>query len=181
MKKEEKNAQTDQNDEQEKDVNSKNQNANVKEVSETEQLKENYDQLYDKYLRLMSEFENYRRRTGSEKLNLIKNASEELVVSLLPVLDDFERAIQALEKVKSDSLNPDGIILVYNKLKSTLEKQGLKAIVAKNQDFDTEKHEAIVKVAAPSKKMKGKVIEEVEKGYYLNEKIIRYAKVVVGE
>lgn len=133
----------------------------------------------DKYLRLYSEFDNFRKRTAKEKMDIILNASENLMKDLLPILDDFERAKDALEK--SDDLHAlkEGVDLIQAKLMRTLEAKGLKAIEAKDLDFDVEKHESVTQFPAGDDK-KGKVIEELEKGYYLNDKVIRYSKVVVG-
>lgn len=134
----------------------------------------------DKYIRLYSEFENFRRRTNKEKLEMITTANERLVLDLLPILDDFERAIKSIgDAVGADSLK-EGVDLIYTKLFKTLESKGLKPINATGEVFDADLHEAITQIPAPSEKMKGKVIDEVEKGYYLGEKVIRYSKVVIG-
>jgi molecular chaperone GrpE len=146
--------------------------------NETKSIEE-YNELYDKYIRLYSEFENYRRRATKEKLETIQHANSDLVQALLPVLDDFERAIKAMENTKDKALL-EGVKLVYNKFKKILDQRGLKEIKAIGEDFDPEYHEAITKLNA-GKDKKGKVIEQVEKGYSLNDKIIRYSKVVVGE
>jgi molecular chaperone GrpE len=134
----------------------------------------------EKYLRLYSDFENFRRRSSKEKLDLIKSAGEEIIVSLLPVLDDLERALSAHEKQNVDSVLAEGTKLIYNKLYKTLEQKGLKPIEAKGKEFDIEQHDAITQYPAADESQKGKVIEEVEKGYFLNDKVIRFAKVVIG-
>ncbi len=141
------------------------------------QLKEELKEAEDKHLRLFAEFDNYKKRTAKERIELIQNASRELVVELLPVLDDFERG---LGQVKSED-DGKGMELIYNKLKTTLENKGLKPMDAVGQPFDTELHEAITEIPAPSEEQKNTIIDVIEKGYYLNDKIIRYAKVVVGK
>jgi molecular chaperone GrpE len=133
----------------------------------------------DKYLRLYADFENFRRRTSKEKIEMIQNASESLIKDLIPIVDDFERANKSFETVTEIEPLKEGISLIFNKLQKTLASKGVKAIESKGQDFDVELHECITQFAA-GEDQKGKVIEEVEKGYYLNDKVIRYAKVVVG-
>lgn len=152
----------------------------VPEVSVEEKLKLETAELNDKYLRLFAEFDNFKRRTQKERIELLQTAGKDVVVSLLPVLDDFERAIKATENTAEISAVREGIILVQTKLKSILTQKGLKEIESINTDFDTDKHEAITNIPAPSDEMKGKVIDELEKGYTLNDKVIRFAKVVVG-
>ena len=137
--------------------------------------------LNDKYIRLYSEFDNYRKRTNKEKIDLIATASAGVLKDMLSVIDDFERAIANNDKVDDIQIMRDGFHLIYNKFKTTLEAKGLKQMQAKNEAFDPELHEAIANIPAPSEELKGKVIDDVEKGYYLNEKVIRYAKVVVGQ
>lgn len=136
--------------------------------------------MNDKYLRLYSEFDNYRKRTNKEKLELIATASAAVLKELLSVLDDFDRAIANNEQVDDAAALKEGFNLIHTKLKSTLEAKGLKQMVAKGEAFDPELHEAIANIPAPSDELKGKVVDDVERGYYLNEKVIRYAKVVVG-
>lgn len=138
-------------------------------------------ELRDKYLRLYAEFDNYKKRTARERLDLIKTASEDLVSRLLPVLDDFDRVKQNAENSDNAEAFSEGVMLVYNKLKQVLESKGLKVMDTEDLEFDPELHEAITKIAAPSEDLKGKIIDFIEKGYYLNDKIIRYAKVVIGE
>ena len=133
----------------------------------------------DKYLRIYSEFDNYRKRTLREKIELSKTASEEVITDLLPVLDDFERAIKSMEEQEMPEI--DGIRLIYNKLKNILGQKGLKSIEALGQPFDVDYHEAVTNIPAPSDDLKGKVVDVIEKGYLLSDKVIRYSKVVVGQ
>jgi len=142
---------------------------------------EKYAELNDRFLRLYAEFDNFRKRTNKEKIDLISNANAGILVDLLPVMDDFERAILNNENAEDIAVVKEGFHLIFNKFKNTLEAKGLKAMQAKGTDFDSELHEAIANIPAPSKGDKGKVIDDVEKGYYLNEKVIRFAKVVVGQ
>lgn len=151
------------------------------EESEAEKLQAELQEAKDKYLRLYSEFENFRRRTAREKLDLIKTASEGLMVALLPVMDDFQRAQKALEESEDHKASKEGFDLIYNKFNNILTQKGLKAMEAKKgTDFNTEFHEAISQMPVEKKKLKGKVIDVVEKGYFLDEKVIRFAKVVIG-
>jgi len=146
-----------------------------------EKLKAEVQELKDKYLRLYSEFENYRRRTAKERLELIKTASEDVLKDLIPVVDDFERAIKAADKDENIQNIKEGELLIYNKLLRGLESKGLKPmndLIGENFDSDTQ--EAITQIPAPADDMKGKVIDVVEKGYTLGDKVIRYAKVVIG-
>jgi molecular chaperone GrpE len=135
----------------------------------------------DKFVRLYSEYENYRKRTAKEKIDIITNASENLLKDIIPVIDDFERAITNNKNVEDASTIKEGFELIYNKLYKTLTNTGLKPMNAQGETFDADIHEAITKIPAPSKKMKGKVIDVVEKGYTINDKVIRFAKVVIGE
>lgn len=143
--------------------------------------KEEYDQLNDKYLRLFAEFENYKKRTVRERLDLLQTASKETIADLLPILDDFDRAKRTAESEENDEQFSEGVELVYNKLYRTLEQKGLKPMESTGEPFDADLHEAVTEIPAPSEEMKGKVIDTVEKGYFLKEKIIRHAKVVVGK
>jgi len=156
-------------------------NTDSQEVSKEKELQEKIDELNDKYLRLYSEFDNYRKRTSKEKLELSKTASEEVIIELLPVLDDFERAIKSTEDSNDCAAVKDGVNLIHSKFKGVLTKKGLTAIESIGKEFDTDFHEAITQIPAPSKKLKGKVVDEVEKGYLLNEKVIRFSKVVIGK
>jgi len=145
-----------------------------------EQLKGEMVELQNKFLRLYSEFDNYRKRTQKEKLDIIKNASENLIVALLPVLDDMERAIKYAAKPDVDSVAIiEGEHLILQKLKGLLKQKGLAPIETENAKFDTDFHEAVSIVPAPSEEEKGSILEEVEKGYLLNDKIIRFSKVVI--
>ncbi len=135
----------------------------------------------DKYLRLLAEFENYKRRTAKERLELIQTAGKDIIVSLLDVLDDCDRAEKQMQTSNDLEQIKSGIYLVFNKLRNTLQIKGLKAMESVQQDFDVEKHEAITEIPSPTPDHTGKVLDEVQKGYYLNDKIIRFAKVVVGK
>ena len=134
----------------------------------------------DKYLRLLAEFDNYKRRSARERVELSQTAGKEIIVSMLDVLDDCDRAESQLQQEKSGG-DLSGVMLVFNKLRSVLQSRGLKAMESLHADFDVEKHEAISEVPAPSPNLRGKVVTEVTKGYYLNDKIIRFAKVIVGK
>lgn len=143
-------------------------------------LKKQLDELRDTNLRLHAEFDNYRKRTIREKIELSKTASEEVIVDLLPVLDDFERALQNCDETKVEAAFSDGIKLIYNKLVKTLTSKGLEEIQAAGQTFDTDFHEAISHVPGQDENTKNKIIDVVQKGYKLHGKVIRFAKVVVG-
>lgn len=138
-------------------------------------------ELKDKYLRVFAEFDNFKKRTIKEKLDLMRTAAQDTVSSLLPVLDDFDRAKASSDDEKTDEVFSEGVMLVYQKLYAVLKSKGLEPMDSTGQVFDPELHEAITKIPVPNEDMKGKVIDTVEKGYYLKEKIIRHAKVVVGE
>ncbi|WEK18324.1 MAG: nucleotide exchange factor GrpE [Candidatus Pedobacter colombiensis] len=145
-----------------------------------EKLQQENAALNDKYLRLFAEFDNYKRRTQKERVELLQTAGKDVIVSLLPLLDDFDRANKAMENATDIASIREGVNLVHTKLKSTLAQKGLKEIESIDTPFDTDYHEAITKIPAPTEEMKGKVIDELEKGYTLNDKVIRFAKVVVG-
>tara|TARA_B100000900_G_scaffold14693_1_gene11750 strand:+ start:6942 stop:7457 length:516 start_codon:yes stop_codon:yes gene_type:complete len=135
----------------------------------------------DKFLRLFAEFENYKRRTAKERIELFSTASEEVMISLLPVLDDFDRASAEIEKDKDNEIFK-GVLLIKNKLFDSLKSKGLNLIVVNKGDvFNADNHEAVTQIPAPSKEMKGKIIDVIEKGYKLGEKVIRYPKVVIGK
>ena len=136
--------------------------------------------LKDKYLRLAAEFENYKRRTTKERADLFKTANQELMVALLPVLDDFDRARHHTKDTDDAQAVRESVDIIYNKLNNTLTQKGLTTMDAKGGDFDPELHEAITQIPAPSEDLKGKIVDEVEKGYYLGDKVIRHAKVVLG-
>ena len=150
-------------------------------LSELEQLKLDLADQKDKYLRLMAEFENFKRRTAKERVDLIQTAGKDVIVSLLDVMDDCDRAEKQLNGSDDIAVQKEGIQLVFNKIRTTLHAKGLKAMESIDQAFDVELHEAITEVPVPDASKKGKVIDEVTKGYYLNDKIIRFAKVVVGK
>lgn len=176
---------------------SKKENIQEEEIKETEnntQVNENQDvevseptsedliqQEKDKYLRLFAEFENYKKRTSKERIELFKTASQELMTSLLPIMDDFDRGLTEIKKVKDKELLK-GMQLINDKFKNTLTQKGLTEIEVKKGDvFDAEIHEAITQIPAPTEKLKGKIIDAIEKGYKLGDKIIRYPKVVIGQ
>jgi molecular chaperone GrpE len=147
-----------------------------------EQLQEELKSEKDKFLRLFAEFENYKRRTSKERIELFKTASEDVMISLLPVLDDFERALTHIEEDKEAEELRKGVLLIYQKMLSTLEQKGLSQIKVEQGDtFDADQHEAVTQILAPSDDLKGKIIDVIEKGYALGEKIIRFPKVVIGQ
>lgn len=148
---------------------------------DSEKLASELSEMKDKYLRLYAEFDNYRKRTMREREELIKTAAESAIRSVLSTLDDLERAIKAAKSSNEESTILEGIMLIYEKMFKTLEQQGLKVMDSDGQDFNPDLHEALTKIPVPSDDLKGKVIETIEKGYYLRDKIIRYAKVVVGQ
>jgi molecular chaperone GrpE len=145
------------------------------------ELEAKIEELNDKYLRLYSEFDNFRKRTHRERIEFSKTASAEVITNLLPVLDDFERAIRISEQ--SDNIEPirEGEKLIFNKLKTILQQKGLSEIKSVGEIFNTDLHDAITNIPAPTEDMKGRIIDETEKGYMLNGKVIRFAKVVVGQ
>ena len=150
-------------------------------ADEAEKLRAELDEQKDKYIRLVAEFENYKRRTSKERIELIQTAGREVIVSLLEVLDDCDRAEKQLQESNDVSQIKEGVLLVFNKLRKTLQMKGLKAMDSLNTEFDVEKHEAITEISVADEKMKGKVVDEIQKGYYLNDKLVRFAKVVVGK
>ena len=160
---------------------SEEQGAETPPLSELDTLKLELVDQKDKYLRLMAEFENFRRRTAKERMELIQTASKEVIVSFLDVLDDCDRAEKQLNSSDDIAMQKEGIQLVFNKVRSTLQSKGVVAMESIQQTFDVDKHEAITEVPAPNEKMKGKIVDEISKGYLLNDKIIRFAKVVVGK
>lgn len=156
--------------------------AKVQELEkEIEQLKAEKAELNDRFLRLFSEFDNYKKRVSKEKLDLISTASEKVLVSLLPVIDDFERAIAANEKADNINSIKEGFNLIYNKLVQMMKRFDVEEIQAKGEEFNTDYHEAVTHFPAQNEEDKGKVIDVTEKGYKLKDKVIRYAKVVVGQ
>jgi molecular chaperone GrpE len=142
-----------------------------------------HNELSDKYIRLSAEFDNFRRRSLKEKMDLIKTAGEDILLNILPVIDNFERALKAMElnEGENNQAIKEGILLIYNNFKDFLSQRGVKEVEATGKDFNADLHEAIAKIPAPNEDLKGKVIDVTEKGYYMHEKIIRFAKVVVGE
>lgn len=153
----------------------------VAEKSEVEILKEELQKEKDQYLRLFAEFDNFKKRTSKERFEIFKTANSEVISALIPVLDDFERGMKEIEKSEDNELFK-GIQLIYNKLNETLRAKGLKPVeINMGDDFDTDKHEAITQIPAPTEDLKGKIVDVVETGYALNDKIIRFAKVVIGQ
>ena len=161
----------------------------VEEAAEEEQEEETKEptteeklaELQDRYLRLTAEYDNFRKRTLKEKIDLQRSGNESLLGTLLPVADDFDRAMLSVEEAKDVEAVKEGMRLIFEKFQGFLNQQGVKEIEAVNKAFDTDLHEAITKIPAPSKKLKGKVVDVVQKGYYLNEKVLRFSKVVIGE
>lgn len=150
-----------------------------------EDLQQQLEDINEKYLRLFSEFDNFKKRTAKEKSELIKSAGEDVIGELLPVLDDFERAIASNKEIEAEGDQVEqlknGFELIYNKMKKTLESKGLQEMEAEGEEFNTDRHEAMTRMPVEEEDKKGKVVEVVQKGYYLNDKVLRYAKVVVGE
>lgn len=144
-------------------------------------LQAEYDTLNNKYLRLYSEFENFRRRTAKERLETITKAGAEVIEEVLPIVDDFDRAIKSNENSEDPEALKEGFTLIHNKLMRILESQGLKPMDSMGKPFDTEYHEAITNIPAPEEDLKGKVVDVAEKGYFYHDKVLRYAKVVVGQ
>ena len=172
-------------------MSKKEEQEKVEEVKQEEQVQqeevkeltpeEKFAELNDKHLRLHAEFENFKRRTIKERIELYKTAGEDVLTTLLPILDDFERAIKAKTDAGEELKEEEGVLLIYNKMKSSLDQKGLKAMEdAIGQELNTDFHEAITNIPAPTECMKGKIIDVIEKGYFLNDKVIRYAKVVVA-
>ena len=151
------------------------------EISEMEKLQEEAAEWKDKYLRLVAEFDNFRKRNARERIELTQIAGKDIMTSLLDVVDDCERAQKQVETSNDVTAIKEGVSLVFNKLRNTLQSKGLKQMTSVGQEFNPDLHEAITEIPAPSKEAVGKVIDEVQKGYYLNDKIIRFAKVVVGK
>ncbi len=163
------------------EVNTEKNDSSVNQsTNETEKLNETIKELNDKYLRLFAEFDNFKKRTAREKNEMMLTAGKEIIISLLGVLDDCDRAEKQLKASTDNSLEMEGTFLVFNKLRSILQQKGLSSMESISLDFDVEKHEAITELEV-SEELKGKVIDELEKGYYLNNKLIRFAKVVVGK
>ncbi len=170
--------------EEETEINIQDENSQDEDSGDDKEIKKLNTELQeakDKYLRLYSEFENFRRRTAKERLELINSAHEDLMTALLPIMDDFERGQKALEESEDHKASKEGFDLIYNKFSNILKMKGLKPMEdKKGAEFNTEFHEAISQMPVEKKKLKGKIFDVVEKGYYLDEKVIRFAKVVLG-
>ena len=149
--------------------------------SKYKQLEEKYQSLNDKYLRLSAEYDNYRKRTLKERMELMKNAGEDILINFLPVMDNIDRANTSVNEAKDINAVKEGIILIHKNLLNFLKERGITEIESKGEVFDTDLHEAITKIPAPEKDLKGKVVDVIEKGYKMRDKVLRYAKVVVGE
>jgi molecular chaperone GrpE len=156
-------------------------NDEVTEQSELEGYREELQAQKDKYLRLFADFDNFRKRTARENLELRQTAGKEVIIAMLDVLDDCDRAEKQLQQEEDINHLKEGVQLVFNKLRSVLQAKGLKAMETLHTDFDVEKQEAITEIPAPTDELKGKVLDELQKGYYLNDKIVRFAKVVIGK
>lgn len=178
--------------EKEKDMQTESQQAeNVNQQVDTENVsaeeaaldkkQQELNEMRDKYLRLVAEFDNFKKRNAKERIELMQTANKEVINALLPVLDDADRAAKQLETSQDINIVKDGVTLVFNKLRSTLQSKGLKAMESLHTEFNADLHEAITEIPAPNEELKGKVIDELEKGYYLNDKLIRHARVVVGK
>ncbi|WP_321371655.1 nucleotide exchange factor GrpE [uncultured Draconibacterium sp.] len=152
-----------------------------KKEEQLEELGQKLQEVQDKHLRLQAEFDNFRRRTMKEKADLIKAGGETVLINILPVIDDFERAIDSMKDLSDEDPGKHGTELIYKKFQEFLKQNNVKEIEAQNEAFDVDLHEAITKIPAPSEELKGKVVDVVQKGYCLNEKVIRFAKVVIGE
>jgi len=165
----------------------KEETAEENEAEEKEELKkeptaeEKLAELQDRYLRLSAEYDNFRKRTLKEKIDLQKSANQNLLEAILPVADDFDRAMQSVDDAKDIEAVKEGMKLISGKFSGFLKQQGVKEIEAVKKEFDTDLHEAITKIPAPSKKLKGKVVDVIQKGYFLNDKVLRFSKVVIGE
>jgi molecular chaperone GrpE len=150
------------------------------EILEDDKLKAEIAEWNNKYLRLYAEFDNYKRRTIKERIEMQQTAGKDVIVDLLPVLDDFERAMKVMETATDVNAVKEGVSLIYSKMKNILTQKGLKDMEAKGLAFDADLHEGITSIPAPDESLKGKVVDELEKGYYLNDKVIRFAKVIIG-
>lgn len=156
-------------------------NEPVSEDNESEKLKAELEAQKDKYLRLVAEFDNFKKRNAKERIELIQTAGKDVITDMLDVVDDADRAEKQLENSTDVNMIKEGVKLVFNKLRNTLAAKGLKPMETINKNFDADLHEAITEIPAPTEELKGKVVDEITKGYYLNDKIIRHAKVVVGK
>lgn len=156
-------------------------NAEMPDTDKLADVTEKLAEMHDKYLRQVAEFDNYRKRTMKEKADLILNGAERTITAVLPILDDFERALKNMERAEDVAAVKEGVELIYHKFIKTLEGQGVKKINTENADFDTDLHEAIAQIPAPTSDLKGKVLDCVQTGYTLNDKVIRHSKVAVGQ
>jgi len=156
-------------------------NEPVGEEAELEKMKAELEEVKDKFLRKVAEFDNYKRRSAKERIELIQTAGRDVITDMLDVLDDCDRAQKQLDSSDDPEVIKEGVILVFNKLRNTLQSRGVKAMETINKEFNPDLHDAVTEIAAPTKDLKGKIVDEVMKGYYLNDKIIRHAKVVVGK
>ncbi len=163
------------------DIPGTNHLSNPEQTKLTEKLQEELDEQKDKYIRLFAEFDNYKRRSAKERIELIQTAGREVITSMLDVLDDCDRAEKQLQTSNDIEQIKQGVQLVFGKLRNIMQSKGLKAMESIHTSFDVEKHEAITEIPAPNEELKDKILDEVQKGYYLNDKIIRFAKVVVGK
>jgi molecular chaperone GrpE len=152
-----------------------------KQAKKLNELEGRFNELSDRHLRLQAEFDNFRKRTVREKAELIRTGGESVLTGILPVIDDFERAIDSLKEVPEEDPAKQGTLLIYSKFREFLKQNHVNEIDALNKDFDVDHHEALTKIPAPEEKFKGKVVDVIQKGYTLHDKVIRYAKVVVGE
>jgi molecular chaperone GrpE len=168
-------------DKKSKKTSSKKEDKKSKAEEKAEALETELLELKDKHIRLQAEFDNYRKRTLKEKMDLIKTGGETVLIKILPVVDDLERALTAFNEMQEDNPLKIGILLIYSKFKDFLKQNGVLEIDAKEKDFDTDLHEAVTKIPAPTEELKGKVVDVIQKGYTMNEKVIRFAKVVIGE
>jgi molecular chaperone GrpE len=171
----------DSTDEEKKDPKKSKKSDKEKKADELEELGLKLQDISDKYVRLSAEFDNYRKRTLKEKMELTKSAGEKILMNILPVIDNFERAIQSIDSTNDIAAIKEGVHLIYSNFKDFVSQNGVKEIESIDQQFDTDIHEAITKIPAPTEDQKGKVVDCIEKGYFLNDKVIRFAKVVVGE
>lgn len=181
MKKKKENNELEKEQKVEVQENAQESTENNQETNEIEVLKAENQELNDKYIRKVAEFENYRKNMLKQQSELIKNGGERVFIDMLPLIDDFERALKAIEKTEETASLYEGVELIYNKFIAFLNKNGVKEIITENAEFNTDFHEAVTTFPAPSEEMKNKIIDCVSKGYTMNEKVIRYAKVVVGQ
>lgn len=165
----------------EKEVKKPKKNKKDSSADKIEELEQTIAQKNDQLLRLQAEFDNFRKRTLKEKMELIKTAGEGIMLNILPVIDDFERALKSMEEAKDSEAVKEGLLLIHKRFIDFVKQNGVKEIEATGLDFDTDLHEAITKIPAPNEEQKGKIVDVIQKGYLLNDKVIRFAKVVIGE